>query len=90
MGIVAVAARDAARVHLALHERAPVVHLVALLAVGMVERRGEQRRAIVVQKRLSGFVSFGDLAASRMALRAISISRSLVRGCDRSALPVAA
>ena len=80
MRIMAVAARDAARVHLALQERAPVVNLVALLAVGMVERAREERRTIVVEKRLAGFVALGDLAAPRVALRA---HLDLALGCAR-------
>ena len=88
--IVAVAARDAARIHLALQERTPDVHFVALLAIGVVERAGEQRGAIVIEKRFAGRVSFGDLAAPRMALRA---DFDLALGCARlraRALPVVA
>ena len=48
--IVAVAARHALRVHAALEERAPVVHLVALLAVGVVQRPAEQGGAVVVEE----------------------------------------
>ena len=37
MGIMAVATRNPACVHLALQKRSPVVNLVVLLSVGMVE-----------------------------------------------------
>jgi hypothetical protein len=70
MRVVTVAARDALRVHLALEERLPVVHLAALLTVGVEERVGEERWTVVVEQWLSGFMSFADLSAPRMALRA--------------------
>ena len=38
MRVVAVAASDAVRMHLALQKRAPVVNLAALLAVAVVKR----------------------------------------------------
>jgi hypothetical protein len=66
--LMAVAACDAARVHLALQERAPDVDLVALLAVGVIERIGKQRRAIVIEKRFARRIAFENLAASRVAL----------------------
>src|SRR6476659_6072010 len=67
--VVAVAAGDAVRVHPALQERAPDVDFVALLAVGVIERPPEQRRAIVIEERLTRRVTFENLAAARVALR---------------------
>ena len=61
MRLVAIAAGDACRVHLALQERTPVVDFVALLPIGMVERRAEQRRPVVIEERLAGRVTVGDL-----------------------------
>src|SRR6266481_7960083 len=80
VGVVAVAASDAARVHLALEERAPVVNLAALLAINMIKRAGEQRWAIIVKERLPRFVALGDLAATGVTLRA---DLDLALGCAR-------
>ena len=55
--VVTIAARHAARLHPALQERPPDVHLIALLSVGMVQRSAEQCRAIVVEKRLASLIS---------------------------------
>jgi hypothetical protein len=68
------------RVHLALQERPPGVHLVTLLAVGVVEGIGEERRAIVIEERFAGFVLFRNLAASRVTLCAYL---DLSLGCAR-------
>ena len=70
VGVVAVAARDALRVHLALQERAPVVHLATLLSVGVVQRLVQERGTIVIEQWFSGFVAFRYLPAPRMTLRA--------------------
>ena len=78
--VVAVAASDTVRVHLALQERAPVVNLAALLAIGVVERTREQRWAIIIKKRLSGFVALSDLAPPSVTLRA---DLDLAVGCAR-------
>jgi hypothetical protein len=68
--LVAVAAGHARVEHAALQERAPGEHFVALLAVGVIEPRVQQRRPIVIQERGACAVALGDLAAARMALRA--------------------
>ena len=68
--IVAVAAGDAGRVHPALQPRAPDEHLVLLLPVGVIQPWHQQRRQVVIHERSSGLVPFGDLGATRMALRA--------------------
>ena len=68
--LVAVAAGHALRVHAAREERAPVVDLVALLAVGVIEAGRQQRRHVVIRERLAGVVAVGELAAARVALRA--------------------
>ncbi|MGH2604043.1 MAG: hypothetical protein ACRDJ9_32245, partial [Dehalococcoidia bacterium] len=67
---MAIAARDTGRKHLALQEGTPIVDLVTLLAIGVVERTREQRRAIMVQEGLAGIVSLGDLTSPRVTLRA--------------------
>src|SRR4051812_20742798 len=67
--VVTVAAGHTAGVHLTLQERAVVVHFVALLSVGVVQVSGEQRRPIVVEEWLTGFIAIGDLAAPRVTLR---------------------
>jgi hypothetical protein len=56
--------------HAAREERAPVEDFVALLAVGVVEARVQQRRAVVVLERRPGSVVVGELSAARVALRA--------------------
>ena len=78
--VVAVAASDTARVHLALEERAPVVNLAALLSVAVVKGRGEERRTIMVKERLARLVALCDLAAPRVTLRA---DLDLAIGCAR-------
>ena len=67
---MAIAARHALSIHLALQERTPVVDFVALLAVGVVGVLDQKRRNVVVEKRLAGVVTLGDLRTPRMALRA--------------------
>ena len=82
MRVVAVAASDAVRVHLALQKRPPIVNLAALLAVAVVKERGEERRAIMVKQRLARFVSLRELAAPRMTLRAhldLALGRARLR-----------
>ena len=68
--VVTIGARDAGVVHLALEKRGVRVDLVALLAVGVIKARHDQRRNIVVEQRRTGRVSIGDLCSARMALRA--------------------
>ena len=68
--LVTVRAGDAALMHPAREEGAPVVDLVALLAVGVIETRGQQRGAVVVEKRPPWLIAVRDLAAARMTLRA--------------------
>src|SRR4029450_8142858 len=67
--LVTVRAGDAALMHPAREEGAPVVDLVALLAVGVIETRGQQRGAVVVEKRPPRLIAVRDLAAARMTLR---------------------
>src|SRR6186997_3314695 len=65
--IVAVAARDALLVHAALRERAVVVHLVPLLAVGPVEPGLEQRDAETVVNGVRRRHGIGELRPAGMA-----------------------
>ena len=78
--VVAVAASDTARVHLALEKRAPIVDLAALLAIAVVKGRGEERRTIMVKERFARLVTLCDLAAPRVTLRA---DLDLAIGCAR-------
>ena len=78
--VMAVAASNTARVHLALEERAPIVNLAALLSVAVVKGRGEERRTIMVKERFARLVALRDLAAPRMTLRA---DLDLAIGCAR-------
>ena len=68
--LVAIAAGHALRVHAAREERTPVVHLVALLAVRMIQTGRQQRRRVVIRERLPGVIAIRELSAPRMALRA--------------------
>ena len=69
--------RDALRVHPALHERAPVVDLVAHLPVVPVEVVVEQREPVRVERRLAVHVVVGDAARARVAARAgVDLARS--------------
>src|SRR5262249_44828605 len=63
---VTVAAADALRVHPALEKRGPVVDLALLLSVGVIERRRQECREVVVEERRAGLVPFGDLPSPRM------------------------
>src|SRR6185312_9452157 len=86
--IMTVAARHAARVHLALQERAPLVHFPPLLAVRVIEWRLQQRRPIEVVELLPRLVPFGDLRAPRMTLcarldLALCMTRSRVQSAAR-------
>ena len=67
MRLVAVHAGDAALEHAALQERTPGVDLFALLAVGVVVGRGQQRQAMRVLERRGGVLALGDRGAARMA-----------------------
>ncbi len=67
VGVVAVGARDAPRVHPALQERAPVVDLVLHLPVRVVQPLLEQRRVMRLAKELAGQVVLGEQASSRVA-----------------------
>ena len=60
VGVVAVRAGDALRVHPALEERAPVVDLVPHLAVGVVEPVLEEGRAVRLREELPGAVLLGQ------------------------------
>jgi hypothetical protein len=61
---------DALLVHAARQERAPVEHLVALLAVGVIETRAQQRRQVVVGERLARAIPVRELPPPRVALGA--------------------
>ena len=74
-----------ALVHAALQPRAPDEHLVLLLAIDVVKRRSQQRRQVVIHERTPGFVPFGDLCATRMALRADCRFRA--RSCAACCVP---
>src|SRR5262249_55865594 len=65
--LVAVAAGDAGREHLALLERAVIVDLVLHLAIGVIEPAREGRDQMGVRKPPPGNPVFGELAATRMA-----------------------
>src|SRR6516165_2954579 len=67
--LVTIAAGHAVRIHFALEKRSPVVDLIVLLPVGVIERIGEKRRPVVIEKYLAGRIAVGDLAATRMTLR---------------------
>ncbi len=68
--LVAIRAGDALRVHPALHERAPVVDLVAHLPVVPVQAVFEQRQPVRVLRRLAVHVVVRDAAGAAMAARA--------------------
>src|SRR5262249_27401062 len=65
--LVAVAAGDAGREHLALLERAVIVDLVLHLAIGVIEPAREGRDQMRVRKPPPGNPVLGELAATRMA-----------------------
>ncbi len=67
MRVVAVRACDALRVHPALHERAPVVDLVAHLAIVPVQVVVEQCHAMGVERRLAVHVVVRDPAGAGVA-----------------------
>ena len=68
--LVTVRAGDSLRVHPALHERAPVVDLVAHLPVVPVEIVVEERQSMGVERRLAVDVVVGDAAGAAVATRA--------------------
>src|SRR5439155_17411949 len=70
--LVTVRARDAGVRHPALQKRAVRVHLVALLAVRIVEAGRDQLGNVVILEHGPGGVTFSDLRAARVALRADS------------------
>src|SRR6516225_3777947 len=65
--LVAVAAGDAGREHLALLERAVIVDLVLHLAIGVIEPAREGRDQMRVRKPSPGNPVLGELAATGMA-----------------------
>src|SRR5262245_66074281 len=65
--VVAVAAGDARRVHLALEERAVLVDLVVDLTVGEIETLIEERRTMGVEQRMSVGVALDQATAARVA-----------------------
>ena len=67
MRLVAVAAADALREHLALAERGVVVDLVQHLAVGLEQAGLEEARHVRLEELLPGAPAFGDLGAAGMA-----------------------
>jgi hypothetical protein len=50
MGVVAVAARDAGMVHLALQKRPVLIYLILDLAVGIIQALVQQRRTMRIHK----------------------------------------
>src|SRR5262249_54803779 len=92
VGLVTVAAGHARCIHSALEKRAPVVDLVALLAVGVINRIGEKRRPVVIEERLACRGTVGELTAPPNTLRAnvdLAIGRARLRSRRRGALAVA-
>ena len=67
MRLVAVAAGDALREHLALAKRGVVVDLVQHLAVGLEQARLQQGRHVRLEELLAGAPAFGDPGAAGMA-----------------------
>ncbi len=65
--VMAVAAPDSRRVHLALQERAVDVHLVVYLSVRVVEAILQKNRLVVVQKIPARLESLFQLDSPRMA-----------------------
>jgi len=65
--VVAVGARNAARVHAALQERAVLVVLVEDLPVGLVEPLVEEGHAVRLREGLAGTPVLADLRAPRVA-----------------------
>ena len=65
--LVAIAAGDAGREHLALLERAVVVDLVAHLPVGIIEPAGERRDHVGVREPAARHPVLGKFAAARVA-----------------------
>ena len=65
--LVAIAAGDAGREHLALLERAVVVDLVQHLPVGMIEPARERRDDVRVGQRPARNPVLGEFAAARVA-----------------------
>src|SRR5262249_32794404 len=65
--LVAIAAGDAGREHLALLERAVVVDLVAHLSVGLVQPARERRDGVGVGEPAAGRPIPGEFAAARVA-----------------------
>ena len=67
--LMAVAAGHSGVIHAALEERSPDVDFVALLAVGKIQLRREERRAVEIEERQSGMIAIFDLTAPGMTLR---------------------
>src|SRR5215472_14087031 len=67
VGLMAIAAGDAGREHLALLERAIIVDLIQHLPVGMVKATAERRDNMGVGQPLAGHPILGKLATSCMA-----------------------
>ena len=86
--VVAVGARNAARVHAALQERAVLVVLVEDLPVGLVEPLVEEGHAVRLREGLAGTPVLADLRAPRVAPPAALDLRARVarsgEPCDRS------
>src|SRR4051812_13496417 len=68
--LVAVPARPTRAVHLALHERAVLVHLALDLAAGVVQPLGQERGEVGVEQLLARAVLRRDHAAPHVARRA--------------------
>ena len=70
MRIVAVAAGNAGCMHLALQERADVVHLIELLAIGEIQAIAQQRNVMRLEQPAVVIHALGERRTARMALRA--------------------
>ena len=66
VGLMAIRAGDSRLIHLALQERPILVHLIADLAVSVVERFIQERHAIALLQGLTGLVIAPDLRTSSM------------------------
>ena len=81
--IVTVAAGDARKVHAALQPRPPDEHLVTLLAVGVIQRRLDQQRQVMIGEWRAGPVPAASCDRRAWHRAQTSISRCDVRGTLR-------
>src|SRR5215211_5127975 len=80
--LVAIAAGDAGREHLALLERAVIVDLVAHLPVGVIEPAGKRRNDVRIGKRAARDPVLGKPGAARVAQPARLGLLAQPGGCD--------